>query len=432
MVEEVAAPADGKAAFRLSPRAAAQLDVCVHCGFCLPVCPTYRVLGDEADSPRGRIDMIRAAAEGDVAPSDGDLRLHLERCLDCRACESACPSGVRYGELFEDAAANLFGQTRLPRSLRLLLRMVRHPATLERAMRWGRRLVGLLRLVVPSQRALLSALPPASTSGRRGLPDVVPAMGRKRGEVEIFLGCVQDAAFGRDNLGMAAVLSYAGYEVHLNRAQGCCGALHLHAGDRQILADLGRSNAATYAGTERPVVVCGAGCGAVMKDYGRLFGDADFAPAAQQLARRTVDFSEFMAPALAAVAPPWKGGDAPLRVTYHDPCHLVHAQGISAEPRAILRAMPGIEYVELAEANACCGSAGIYNLVQPELSGEILGRKVENIRQARADVVVTSNPGCALQLRAGLAQAGLTTEVVSLAALLAGRIDPAGAVEAVS
>lgn len=418
-------------ALSLPESVAHQLDVCVHCGFCLPVCPTYRELGSEADSPRGRIDIIRAAVQGEVGPADPNLRLHLDRCLDCRACESACPSGVHYGELYEAAVAGLAEQRRVglvPGPVRLGLRhLVRHPRLLARFVRMALRWPAMVHWVFPAAADLLPGLPRVrQLLARDRLPTILPAVGTKRGEVEIFLGCVQDAVFGDDNLAMATALSFAGYEVHYSPRQTCCGALHVHIGDRASVLALARENINTFVGSDRPIAVNAAGCGAVLKDYGRLFGSEPFAEQARAIAHRTADFSELVAYLSSQPevnAPVHKGQDRPLRVTYHDPCHLAHAQGVRSEPRAVLRSLPGIEFVELPEADSCCGSGGIYNLTQPELSARVLERKVRNIVATGAEVVATGNPGCALQLRVGLLRAGLRVQVVSVAELVARSYD---------
>ena len=419
---------------RLPDAAAHQLEVCVHCGFCLPACPTYRELGSEADSPRGRIDMMGAAARGELSLQDPDLSLHLDRCLDCRACESACPSGVQYHELYEATVAALprhrpWTQGRgnadgaafaaATGLIRMgLAHLLRHPRLLALGVRLARWPLVLRRLPAGAA-ALVPGLPqPPQVPARRRLPRVLPPVGEKRGEVDLFLGCVQDAVLGDDNVAMAHALAACGYEVHLAKAQVCCGALHVHVGDRTELRRLAATNLRTFAGTARPVVVGAAGCSAVLKDYPHLLEGTPLAAAAAALSARVRDFAEFIGalPALPVAMPP---GGAPVRVTWHDPCHLSHAQGVRRQPRDILRAIPGLEYVELPEADACCGSAGVYNLVQPQLAGAVLARKVANIAATGARWVVTENPGCALQLRAGLAQAGLDVRVQSLAGVLA-------------
>lgn len=434
--DEAARPAT-EGALHLGPGALRQLEACVHCGFCLPVCPTYRELGEEADSPRGRIDMIAGAHSGKVRLQDPELALHLDRCLDCRACESACPSGVRYHELFEEAVARLparrpwlsnpdqageaaafAGGWRLVRFG--LRRLVSKPRTLWWTMRLVPRVAGLDRHLPVGLRDLLRALPaPVARPARARLPKVLPAQGRRRGAVDLFLGCIQDAAFGDENMAIARVLSRCGYDVRAVRTQGCCGALHQHTGRRLDLEALAAVNLTAFTDDdERPIIVGAGGCSAVLKDYGRLLADGPLAEPAARLSARVRDFSEFLAglPDLPEALPP---PGAPLRVTYHDPCHLAHAQGIRREPRTLLAAVPGVEFVELQEADSCCGSAGIYNLVEPDLAARVLERKIANIETSAADVVVTCNAGCALQLRVGLARRGLPVRVLSLGGFLA-------------
>ena len=425
--------AEGPAGLRLSEAAARQLDVCVHCGFCLPVCPTYRELGDEADSPRGRIDIIAGAFRGEVALADPDVGLHLDRCLGCRACESACPSEVGYHLLLEEAVAQLpvrrpwvqsggaeagafAGGMALVRALQRHL--VRRPTLLRWALRLGGHLPAGLRRLFPGLAPLLAGLPhPAQRPARRALPRQVPAEGQKRGEVDLFLGCVQDAVFGGDNVAIAGALAACGYEVHVRRGQTCCGALHVHTGDRSGFLRLAAANLAALPGT-RPVVLGAAGCSAVLKEYGHLLAGTPLAEAGAALAGRCRDFAELVAagPRPPVAIPP---AGAPVRVTWHDPCHLCHAQGVRQQPRELLAGIPGLEFVEMEDADACCGSAGIYNLVQPELAAQVQARKLAAIAASGARWVVTENPGCALQLRAGLRHAGLDVRVVSLGQLLA-------------
>lgn len=416
---------------------ARQFDACVHCGFCLPACPTYRELGTEADSPRGRIDIMAGAFRGELAPGDADVSLHLDRCLDCRACESACPSGVRYHTLYEAAVAQL--PRRRPwtaagvgpaaeagefaAAMGLIRGGLRHLLTRPRLLSWAVRLSPRLPLLsgrLPAGVAALAAGLPAvaQVPARRRLPAVLPAVGAKRGEVEVFLGCVQDAVLGDDNLAMARCLSACGFEVHLQRRQTCCGALHVHVGERARFRRLAATNVRALGGSDRPVVAAAAGCSAVLKDYGELLAGTPLEAPGAALAGRVRDFAEFLAAAgpLPLAMPP---AGAPVRVTWHDPCHLCHAQGVRRQPRDLLRHIPGVEYVELPEADACCGSAGVYNLTQPELAAAILRRKVDHIASTGAAWVVTENPGCALQLRAGLRRSGLETRVLSLAQLLA-------------
>lgn len=405
---------------------------CVHCGFCLPTCPTYAELGQEPDSPRGRIYLIKALADGRLDLTDS-VAEHLSLCLGCRACESACPSGVPYGHLIEAGRAEL--EARRPGSVwRRLVRRVAFAGLLPRpallrAVAAGLRLYqrsGLQRLVrasgvlrplsarLAASEALLPALPPAGRGGP--LPEVVPARGSRRARVGFIHGCVQDAVFRTHNEATLRCLARQGAEVVVPRAQGCCGALHAHAGEPELARTLARSTIVAFeaAGVET-VVVNAAGCGAHLKAYGHLLrGDPAWAGRAAAFARQVVDATEFLARA------PLVGplGPLPLRATYHDPCHLAHGQNVRAEPRALLRAVPGLELVELGEAEMCCGSAGIYNLTEPEMAQRLLERKLGHVEATGATTVVTANPGCILQLAAGLAARGRAVEVLHVVEVL--------------
>jgi glycolate oxidase iron-sulfur subunit len=405
---------------------------CVHCGFCLPACPTYAELGQEPDSPRGRIYLIKALADGRVALTDS-VAEHLSLCLGCRACESACPSGVPYGHLIEAGRAEL--EARRPGSLwrRLgrraaLAGLLPRPALLRavvaglRLYQWSglQRLVrasGALRLLPASlaaSEALLPTLPPAGRGG--ALPEVVPARGARRARVGFLHGCVQDAVFRPQNEATLRCLARQGVEVAVPRAQGCCGALHAHAGEPETARALARATIAAFeaAGVDA-IVVNAAGCGAHLKAYGHLLrDDPALAGRAAAFARRVADATEFLARA------PLVGplGPLPLRATYHDPCHLAHGQQVRAEPRALLRAVPGLELVELGEAEMCCGSAGLYNLTEPEMAHRLLERKLGHVEATGATTVVTANPGCILQIAAGLAARGRPVEVLHVVEVL--------------
>ena len=409
-----------------------QLLQCVHCGFCLPTCPTYAELGQEPDSPRGRIYLIKALADGRVALTDSAAE-HLSLCLGCRACESACPSGVPYGHLIEAARAELEAQRpgsplrRLvrraafdgllprPRLLRLVAGALRayQRSGLQRLVRAS----GLLRLFPPSLAASESLLPPLPPAGRRGpLPEVVPARGARRARVGLLHGCVQDAVFRPHNEATIRCLVRQGAEVAIPRAQGCCGALHAHAGAPERARALARATIEAFeeAGVEA-IVVNAAGCGAHMKAYGHLLRhDAAWARRASAFAQKVVDVTEYLARA------PLVGplGLLPLRVTYHDPCHLVHGQKVRSAPRVLLRAVPGLELVELGEAEMCCGSAGIYNLTEPVMAQRLLERKMAHVEATGAPTVVTANPGCILQLAAGLRARGRSGEVLHVVEVL--------------
>ncbi len=405
---------------------------CVHCGLCLSACPTYVELGREMDSPRGRLYLLRALGEGRIEPTATVLE-HLDLCLDCCGCETACPSGVEYGRIIEGARAILEpGRRRswsgravrhlalrvlLPR--RRLLAAAGWPLRLYRAsgLRALARRSGALRLL-PQRLRELEALAP-EVRGPAFLADARvnrPARGPRRGRVALFAGCIMDHAMPEVHRATVRVLARNGYEVVVPRAQTCCGALHVHAGDRDTAQRLARRNVAAFAeaGVER-VVVNSAGCGAQLREYAELLaGDPALADAARSLARATVDPSVLLAEQ--ELERPTRR--VPRRAVYDEPCHLLHAQGVSEQPRALLRAIPGLELVPLAESELCCGSAGVYNLTQPELARRLRRRKIEHIAAARADLVVTANPGCLLQLRAGVRERGLAVEVVHLVELL--------------
>jgi glycolate oxidase iron-sulfur subunit len=405
---------------------------CVHCGFCLPTCPTYAELGQEPDSPRGRIYLIKALADGRAVLTES-LAEHLSLCLGCRACESACPSGVPYGHLIEAGRAEL--EARRPGSLwrRLVRRaafggLLPRPAllravaaTLRVYQRSGlQRLVrgsGFLRLLparLAASERLLPPLPPAGRGGR--LPEVVPARGPRRTRVGFLHGCVQDAVFRAHNEATLRCLARQGAEVAIPRAQRCCGALHAHAGEPEAARALARATIAAFEGAGvETVVVNAAGCGAHMKAYGHLLRhDPAWAARAEAFARTVVDVTEFLA--RAPLAGPL--GPLPLRATYHDPCHLAHGQKVRREPRTLLRAVPGLELVELGEADMCCGSAGIYNLTEPAMAERLLARKMAHVEATGAAAVVTANPGCILQLAAGLRGRGRDVSVLHVVEVL--------------
>jgi glycolate oxidase iron-sulfur subunit len=398
---------------------------CVHCGLCLPSCPTYAELGQEPDSPRGRIYLIKALADGRIDLSAATAA-HLSLCLGCRACESACPSGVQYGHLIEAGRAEL--EAKQPGSpLRQLVRrtafdvLLPRPGLLRAVARALRvyqrsglqRLVrasGVLRLLPATLRASEALLPPLPAPGRGGaLPEVIPAEGPARGRVGLLQGCVQDAVFRPHNEATIRCLTRQGMEVCVPRAQGCCGALHAHAGEPERARALARATIAAFEAAEvEAVVVNAAGCGAHMKAYAHLLRhDPAWAGRAAAFARKVSDVTEFLARA------PLVGplGPLPLRATYHDPCHLAHGQQVRQAPRALLRAVPGLELVELAEAEMCCGSAGTYNLTEPLMAQRLLERKMARVEATGATTVVTANPGCILQLAAGLRARGRDVEV---------------------
>jgi len=403
------------------------LDQCVHCGLCLPACPTYGVFRTEMETPRGRIALMRAAAEGRIG-LNGAFRRHIELCLACRACESACPSGVRYGTLEEvsrvavEKARPLSWQERFLRWL-TLYQLLPHPARL----RWVARLLGLyqrlgvsylvrsLNLLPPRLRTLEALLPPLQ--GHH--PDYrqpAPALGQKRGVVAFFHGCVQDAFLADVNAATIRVLQRNGYEVHIPRAQTCCGAAPLHVGDVDLARDLARRNVDTFLAAEYEAIINNAGgCGAVLKEYHHLLADDPaYAAKARHFIEQVKDITEFLADHLNTLP----RGEIRARVTYVDSCHLRHAQKIVHQPRRLLQAIPGLELVELRQPDWCCGSAGVYNILQVETANAVLDAKMDDVAATGAEVVVVTNTGCYLQLRRGTHRAGLNARVVHLVELL--------------
>jgi len=390
------------------------IDKCVHCGFCLPTCPSYLLLGQEMDSPRGRIYLMKAGVEERI-PLHERVVHHFDTCLGCMACETACPSGVRYAPLVEETRATI--ETHHQRSLgdrlfrRLIFALLPYPRRL-RAIKRGlplaqtlTRVPGLLALMPSRIRNLISLAPQRPLNGG-DLPEITAAAGGSRLRVGLVTGCVQRVFFANVNHATARVLSAEGCDVVAPRRQGCCGALALHAGcggdARQFAREL--IDAFDSKKLDR-IVINAAGCGSTMKQYGELLaGDAKWAERARAFAAKVVDVSEVLVGLGSHRA---SRHPVALKVAYHDACHLAHAQGVRREPRALLEAIPDLTIVPLAENEICCGSAGIFNLVQPAMAAELGQRKAANIRNSGADAVVTSNPGCILQIQsAGRATGG--------------------------
>jgi glycolate oxidase iron-sulfur subunit len=380
---------------------------CVSCGLCLNDCPTYRVLGNEADSPRGRIQLIRDLVSTPGEP-DPQVVSHLDACLVCRACETACPSLVPFGRIMEAAREDITARRRsrgpLAALRRFALDIVTHRNLLRTLVglatlydRTGIR--GIVRRALPSRlRAMESLVAP-----REG-PAYEPNGGR--GDAQLFAGCVMAAAFGETQRATVRALERSGHEVGSPSAQSCCGALHAHAGLGERARELARENVRAFGGTQGPVVVTAAGCGAHLRAYAHVLeNDAD----AARFAARVRDASEVVPP---AEAPRPLGRR--VRVAYQDACHLAHGQGIRRQPRDLLRALTGVEIVPIADPERCCGSAGVYNVTHPEVAGVLQRAKAAAIIAARPDIVVSANPGCMLQIRAGLSEAGSFIPVVHL------------------
>jgi glycolate oxidase iron-sulfur subunit len=407
-----------------------QLKTCVHCGLCLSFCPTYRANGLEADSPRGRIYQIRGLASGEIPAGDADLRLHLNRCLGCRACETACPSGVPYGALLEAARAQLKPATETERAIRkaTLGFLFMQPWAMRTAglgLRFYQK-SGLQKLVRASH--LLKVLPggldkkeemlPQAQGGllKAKLPKITGAKGTLRCRVAFLTGCIQDELFRETNLATVRVLARNGCDVVIPPQQGCCGALHTHVGERDNALELARRNIEAFEKIKVDYYVVNAsGCGATLKEYAHLLhNDPVYSERAKVFVSKMRDFAELLVEI--GFRPPKK--EFPVRVTYQDACHMKHGQKVFNQPRQLMKAVPGLELVEMNESDWCCGSAGIYNVVQPVMANEILSWKTENIIKTKTQVVIASNPGCAIQIAYGLRAAGQPATVMHLAELL--------------
>jgi glycolate oxidase iron-sulfur subunit len=410
------------------------IDACVHCGFCLPSCPTYVLWGQEMDSPRGRIYLMKGALEGRV-PWSPSLAGHFDACLGCVACVTACPSGVEYGPLIERARAQIeqhYPRAAADRLFRAaLFRAMPYPAVLRVLLapiavggRFARSAARSIAPLLPGGlRALLALVPEVSWRGLTGrVPERTPAAGPARMKVGLLVGCVQRIVFPGVNDATVRVLRAEGCDVVAPAAQGCCGALSRHAGRLDEARAFARRAIELFerTGVDR-VVVNAAGCGSSMKEYGELFADDDaWAKRAHEFSARVRDVSEL----LAELGPP-RAARQPVqaRVAYHDACHLAHAQGIRSQPRELLRAIPGIEIVELPESDICCGSAGIYNLVQPEAAAALGERKAQQIAALAPDLVATANPGCTLQIGAACTRLGREQRVLHPIEIVAASIE---------
>ena len=399
---------------------------CVHCGLCLPTCPTFAELGVEMDSPRGRIRLMKNVWDGRLDADNAAFADHMAKCLDCRACETACPSGVSFGKLMEAARSQVVAARRSSVALALLRRavfrgLIPSPARLALFARFGYiskrlgartvlRAIGMKRLA-----ELLDLVPDTAPSGAP-LPARFAASGPNRGTVALFTGCVMRAAFAGTNAATARVLARNGIEVLVPATQTCCGALHAHAGERADARDLAKRNIEVLEPLAVDAfIVNAAGCGANLKEYGWLLkDDPSWAERGQRFSSRVKDASEYLADMGLAAAP----GPVRATVAYDDPCHLIHGQKISAQPRALLAAIPELRLAPLVEADWCCGSAGTYNVTQPELAARLGHRKAQHIVRSGAEMVVTANPGCQMQIEAALRREGSRVPVVHLMDLL--------------
>ena len=392
--------------------AMALIDACVHCGFCLPSCPTYVLWQEEMDTPRGRVYLMKAGLEGRAEMSRSFVQ-HFDACLGCMGCVTACPSGVQYGPLIEKTRAQIERHYERPLGERLfrsaLFALLPYPARLRLALAplvvlgpilRALERSGALNFLPDRVRSLIAVMPqPSVGSLTKNAPEHTPAVGQPRLTTAILTGCVQRLAFAHVNQATIDVLAAEGCMVKAPVAQGCCGALALHAGNIDQARELARHNIEVFerAGVDR-IVVNAAGCGSSMKEYGELFhGDAAWAERARAFSAKVRDVSEVLTE---LGEPRAKRHPVKARVVYHDACHLAHAQGVRAQPRALLAAIPGIELVSPDEPELCCGSAGIYNLVQPDAAAQLGERKARNIAAMKPDIVAAANPGCTLQIAA--------------------------------
>ena len=400
---------------------------CIHCGLCLNACPTYRELGLEMDSPRGRIFQIIQVESGRLTMGENFVK-HIDLCLDCRACETACPSGVEYGKLVETARGQIDQYYKRPLASRVLRNIFFHRLLpfrrrLEIAgtlLRWYQR-SGMEKAVFasrilnlfPGRMANVARLSPRMEKPffTERLGTVVPADGPRKFRVAFFAGCIANLAFARLNDATVRVLARNGCEVVIPKDQGCCGALHVHAGKRGLARTLAQQNLRTFLpsaangeGGFDAIITNAAGCGSVLKEYPLLFEevDKDSLDEAKLFSSRLKDVTEF----LAAIDFNREFAETKVRATYQDPCHLLHAQRVKSAPRKLLAAVPGLELVELKEVEVCCGSAGIYNVAHNEMADQLLKGKMRQVDATGAELILTANPGCLLQLRAGVARSG--------------------------
>jgi len=401
------------------PPAKEDIDDCVHCGFCLPACPTYVLWGEEMDSPRGRIYMIKKAADGE-APLDDRFQLHMDNCLGCMACMTACPSGVEYNKLIEPVRAQIERNT--PRSLserffrKLIFATFPHPKRLrvlalpllvyqKSGLRALVRGSGVTKLLPKQMTAMEALLPDVPSHPFAKLPAIIQPKGAPRRRVGMLSGCVQQVFFSHVNAATARVLVAEGCEVVIPREQECCGALMVHSGLEDEAIELAKKMITAFESANvDTIVINSAGCGSSMKEYGHLLrDDAVWAERAAAFSAKCKDITEI----LCELEPQAARNPLKIRVAYHDACHLQHAQGVQAQPRKLLGGIPQLEVAEIPEGSLCCGSAGVYNLLQSETANQLGDRKVENLLTTGAEAVLSANPGCLLQLMNGLRRRGM-------------------------
>jgi len=401
------------------PPAKEDIDDCVHCGFCLPACPTYVLWGEEMDSPRGRIYMIKKAADGE-ATLDGRFQQHMDNCLGCMACMTACPSGVEYNKLIEPVRAQI--ERNIPRSLserffrKLIFATFPHPKRLrvlalpllvyqKSGLRTLVRASGITKMLPKQMAAMEALLPDVPSHPFAKLPSSIQPKTAPRRRVGMLSGCVQQVFFSHVNAATARVLAAEGCEVVIPREQGCCGALMVHSGLEDEAIGLAKKMIAVFESAKvDTVVINSAGCGSSMKEYGHLLrDDGEWAERAAAFSAKCKDITEI----LCELEPQAPRNPLKMRVAYHDACHLQHAQGVQSQPRKLLGGIPQLQVAEIPEGSLCCGSAGVYNLLQSETANQLGDRKAENLLTTGAEAVLSANPGCLLQLMNGLRRRGL-------------------------
>jgi len=383
---------------------AKNIETCVHCGYCLSVCPTYQVLGQEMDSPRGRILLMKSVLEGSLAAQDAHS--YIDRCLGCLACVTACPSGVAYGDLVTPFRSYIQHNTSFPYMQRLQHALVNatlpSPERFRFAVALGR-LARPLRSFIPEElKSMIDLLPERLPESPR-LPVRMPAEGERRARVALLAGCVQQVLEQEINWATLRVLAKNGVEVLIPPEQVCCGAILMHTGEEQRARRLARQNLRAFPSDVDAILVNAAGCGSGLKEYGLLFKGLEEEDQALEFITRVKDVSEFLAEHGLYQPPPLP---QPIRVAYHDACHLAHAQGITVQPRELLSAIPNLTLLEITEGDMCCGSAGVYNLEQPEIAGELGRRKARNVQDSSPEAVATGNIGCMVQIRTHLQASG--------------------------
>jgi len=411
---------------------------CMRCGFCLAVCPTYALTNRERSSPRGRAALARAVAEGKLEFTPA-VRDEAFLCLDCKACSTACPSGVRVGTIMEfcRSQAQVFHPPSLPAGMLrdfILKRMLPSPALMETSMlparlyqrlglQWAARRLGINRFLPGFLAKMEGILPTLAPPLRQEIPDMIPALGKKRGRVAFFLGCAMSLVFPEVSRQTARILSQQGFDVVTPKEVKCCGAPHLAEGDRETARHLARINMDLFLslGVDFIVTDC-AGCGCALKEYEELLEGQDDHERVGRFRAKIRDISEFLAEVGIRTE---ELRPVPLSVTYHEPCHLVHGQGLSGPPRQVIRAIPGVELREMKESSWCCGMAGSFALKELETSRRILERKLANVRATCADALITANPGCHLQLAWGVRELGMKQPVLHVVELLGRSLPPA-------